>query len=98
MVPLGQVVIMSNALGAFSSDIVHASIARHQIGDWGDVDEEDREANDQALKDGDRILSVCRNGETKFYVIVPPSQTFLAPPSSAAESPCGQAPVHYHRL
>ncbi len=69
MVPLGQIVITQSALGALSSEVVNASIARHQIGDWGDVEQEDREANDQSLKDGDRLLSVYHDGKTKFWII-----------------------------
>lgn len=32
-------------------------LCRHLAGDWGGVDADDRAANDQALKDGGRILS-----------------------------------------
>jgi hypothetical protein len=43
---------------------------RHAHGDWGDVFEEDRQANDQALLDGSRILFAHRTslGE-KLWVI-----------------------------
>ncbi len=32
-------------------------LARHFSGDWGDLDAEDKAANDEAVKDGSRILS-----------------------------------------
>ena len=32
-------------------------LSRHQRGDWGDLDTHDRRCNDDALKDGSRILS-----------------------------------------
>jgi hypothetical protein len=32
-------------------------IRRHQHGDWGDVDPQDRAANEQALQEGHRLLS-----------------------------------------
>ena len=32
-------------------------LARHLSGDWGELDAEDKAANDEALKDGSRILS-----------------------------------------
>jgi hypothetical protein len=32
-------------------------LLRHIRGDWGDLDEDDKRANDEALKDGSRILS-----------------------------------------
>jgi hypothetical protein len=33
---------------------------RHLVGDWGEVDAEDKRANDQALVDGSRLLSAYR--------------------------------------
>ncbi len=36
---------------------LQASLDRHVKGDWGDVDAADKRTNDQALKDGDRLLS-----------------------------------------
>ena len=32
-------------------------VARHQAGDWGDLDAEEQRANDRAVRDGDRVLS-----------------------------------------
>lgn len=45
-------------------------LSRHIAGDWGVVDEEDQEANDQSLKDGSRLLSayLLLNGQ-KIWVI-----------------------------
>ena len=34
-----------------------SSLPRHVTGDWGDLDDEDRQANDAALINGSRILS-----------------------------------------
>lgn len=43
---------------------------RHQHGDWSELCSEDRETNDQALKDGDRIFSVFYlKDRTKIWVI-----------------------------
>lgn len=66
----GKLVSTPNALNHLSQDDILAGIARHQAGDWGDMDAEDRQANDQALIDGTRILSVYHavNG-TKFWII-----------------------------
>jgi hypothetical protein len=44
-------------------------LARHAAGDWGDVDAEDAAANEAALLDGSRILSVYHAGAVKLYVI-----------------------------
>ncbi len=45
-------------------------IALHLAGDWGVVDSDDAEANNQALKDGSRLLSAYRlkTGE-KIWII-----------------------------
>ena len=45
-------------------------LARHVTGDWGDLDAEDRQANDAALINGSRILSayVTRKGE-RIWII-----------------------------
>lgn len=46
-----------------------ASMARHHAGDWGELCDEDRHANEQALALGGRLFSVYhdRNG-AKFYI------------------------------
>ena len=45
-------------------------IDRHVTGDWGELDGEDRRANDDALLHGDRLLSAYRTlkGE-KIWII-----------------------------
>ena len=67
---LGHIVSTPSALAQLTQDDILHGIQRHQSGDWGDLDDEDRQANDQALVNGTRILSVYRaaNG-TKFWLI-----------------------------
>jgi hypothetical protein len=36
---------------------IQESLNRHVKGDWGDVDDEDKETNNYALKEGYRVLS-----------------------------------------
>lgn len=44
--------------GSQSSVSADGLITRHRCGDWGDdMDEEDRAANDRAIRNGERILS-----------------------------------------
>jgi hypothetical protein len=45
-------------------------VARHVRGDWGDCDDHDRQANEDALRNGERLFSVYRTvkGE-KLWVI-----------------------------
>lgn len=56
---LGQVVATPGALEAFEHTGQAASdlLNRHVAGDWGCVCAEDKEANDAALKTGERLLS-----------------------------------------
>lgn len=47
----------------------NALLGRHVHGDYGELDEEDRNTNDQALVHGSRILSAYRIEGEKIYVI-----------------------------
>lgn len=68
--PLGKIVATPSALRCLTSDDLISAVRRHQAGDWGDMDSEDKQTNDQALESGGRLFSVYRgtNG-TKFYII-----------------------------
>lgn len=57
--PLGQVVATPAVLEHLKNTGMHPFIllARHQFGDWGIVPKEDAQANRDALKYGNRILS-----------------------------------------
>ena len=57
---LGHIVSTPNALAHLTQEDILRGIQRHQAGDWGDVCAEDRQANDQALVEGTRLLSVYR--------------------------------------
>jgi hypothetical protein len=67
---LGQTVSTRNALETLHPEDVLIAMSRHHAGDWGDLCEEDRQANERALSQGGRLFSVYRdrNG-TKFYII-----------------------------
>lgn len=69
---LGQIVATPAALEALAEANVTAMslVRRHSVGDWGDCDPDDRQANEDAILNGDRIFSVYRlqNGE-KIWVI-----------------------------
>lgn len=68
--PLGQTVITRGALAELDPDGVKDAIRRHATGDWGDCCQDDRLANEEALKSDARLFSVYsdRHG-TKFWVI-----------------------------
>ncbi len=56
---LGQLVATPGALAAIgaSGDDLSTFLARHQCGDWGDVDEHDRKENQLSLEQGFRLMS-----------------------------------------
>lgn len=57
--PLGHIVATPGALETLEASNENALgfVKRHASGDWGEIDEEDREANEQALMHGARLLS-----------------------------------------
>ena len=70
--PLGQVVATPGALEALeqSGQSPAMFLNRHVVGDWGNVDDEDKQANDQALIEGTRLLSAYRLSDgTKIWII-----------------------------
>ncbi|WP_240919255.1 hypothetical protein [Acidovorax sp. HDW3] len=44
-------------------------LQRHQCGDWGELCPADKAANDQALLNGGRVLSLYRVDDIRLYVI-----------------------------
>ena len=57
--PLGQLLATPGAVRAIgeSGQAPWDFLSRHLAGDWGEVCPEDWELNDQALRDGGRVLS-----------------------------------------
>ena len=57
------------------AQFVQKSLNRHVKCDWGDVDGEDKQTNDQALKQGTRLLSAYnddrfpKNGMATIWII-----------------------------
>lgn len=60
MFPLGQTVATPGALEALQEAGLSSIslLARHQRGDWGDLDPEDRKLNEQGLAQGGGLISV----------------------------------------
>lgn len=70
--PLGQVVITANALSALGQDMevpMGQIIARHQAGDWGEMPDDDKLLNDEALHGGGRLMSAYTVGAVKVWII-----------------------------
>jgi hypothetical protein len=68
--PLGRTLTTPGALEAVPQSEMLQAMRRHARGDWGDLCDEDREANDLALKNGARLLSAYHTKTgTKFWII-----------------------------
>jgi hypothetical protein len=74
---LGQLLATRNAverLNHYQQDL-HTYLNRHQQGDWGEtLPQEDKEANEQALIEGNRLLSSYhldqqRSKESRIWII-----------------------------
>ena len=71
--PLGAVFVTPGALSEARrlNDELGNYVKRHHHGDWGEMSDEDRMANDLAVQDGSRIFSAYRmnDNETRLWVI-----------------------------
>lgn len=75
---LGQVVATPGALEALtlSGQSPEEFLKRHLNGDWGDVCEDDRQANEDALLHSERLLSSYHTSRgTKLWIITEADQT-----------------------
>ena len=69
-VSLGRLLATPNAVETLPPEDIQTALRRHVTGDWGDLDAEDKFANEEALLRGDRLFSAYRSESgVKFYVI-----------------------------
>lgn len=68
---LGQVVATPAALSLLDEHNKTPAefLSRHHAGDWSEQCKEDQQANDDALKHGDRIFSSYTIGDAKIWII-----------------------------
>ncbi|MBI5434895.1 MAG: hypothetical protein HZA52_18830 [Planctomycetes bacterium] len=67
---LGRLLVTAGARSEISNDDVLLALSRHVRGDWGELDPDDKAANDRALAMGGRLLSAYRGGNgRRFWVI-----------------------------
>ncbi len=68
---LGMVVGTPGAAAVMRKHDLHplVLIARHASGDWGTLDDSDLLANEQALREGGRLMSVYVFGPDRLWVI-----------------------------
>jgi hypothetical protein len=68
--PLGQLYATPGVLAEVSSVEISAALARHAMGDWGELDQEDINENNRALEEGSRLLSAYHTSDrVKFWII-----------------------------
>jgi hypothetical protein len=68
--PLGRVVITATAKDLLHPEDIPASLNRHASGDWGDLNDHDRNENEISLLQDCRLFSVYHDrAGTKFYII-----------------------------
>ena len=74
--PLGRLVATPNAINLLTPEDTRNALNRHRSGDWGDVCEKDRKANERALIEGTRLLSVYHSVKgVKFWIITEADRT-----------------------
>ena len=67
---LGEVVATAHAMATLTGPDMQLALQRHVTGDWGKVGKEDRQANEQALLNGTRLLSIYESSKgVKFWII-----------------------------
>lgn len=69
--PLGKIVATPGALKLLAERGLTPPmfIERHANADWGDVSREDWMANDQALINGERLLSAYSLGQDRLWIL-----------------------------
>jgi len=63
----GEILATPGALG-LGVDLM-PYLFRHLTGDWGDLDAVDRQQNEQAVKDGSRIMSAYETPAGKLWIL-----------------------------
>ena len=66
---LGQIVATANAANRITLSEMEEALRRHAAGDWGDLDPQDVQVNEWALKHGSRIFSAYGSGQQRFWII-----------------------------
>jgi hypothetical protein len=68
----GQIVSTPGALAVLAESAQEPAefLSRHLNGDWGDLCEVDKQANDDALTEGDRLMSAYRTkADSRLWII-----------------------------
>lgn len=67
---LGRLVATPAVLAAVPISVIDLCVTRHLSGDWGDMSDTDKQTNEQALKDGNRLFSAYQvRADTRIWII-----------------------------
>ncbi len=67
---LGEIVVKPEAARLMAMQRINpASLLRHVTGDWGDAGQDQKRTNDEAVREGGRVLSVYGKGRRQLYVM-----------------------------
>lgn len=67
---LGQLVATPGAVAAITQKEIEEALQRHQSGDWGDLEPDDKHVNERSLAEGFRLFSSYHSAQgTKFWII-----------------------------
>jgi hypothetical protein len=69
LVTLGTLLITKSAHELLTPEEIASAIAKHLVGDWGDLPPCDWEANNEALLEGNRLLSAYGQDDRRFWII-----------------------------
>jgi hypothetical protein len=68
--PVGEFMVTPGARDNVPEAEMMNALARHESGNWGRMNPKDRRANERALVDGARLLSVYRTKSgVKFWIL-----------------------------
>jgi hypothetical protein len=78
--PLGFVCATPQAEMCLGQDTIRAALARHARGDWGELDVEDWQSNEESLALGSQLISYYRaeGTETPFLIITDAERSVTA--------------------
>jgi len=75
--PLGKIVMTRGVHAAIAAEQLLDALLRHAHGDWGDVCDEDRGSNEEALVRQFRLFSVYGASDTsKFWIITEADRSY----------------------
>lgn len=74
---LTHIIVTERALSKLDYDKdIHAALARHQVGDWGDVDDDDWEFTENLFSRGKRLFSRYHSSQgLEFWIITEPDRS-----------------------